>query len=101
MDWKNIIFQQTVLFYPFFGNASTYFHPMTFDSFEFWLEENLLMPNEAKYSNYEDGIQNPFKVLGGSNGVCTYTYYLYLGRYSVKQTCMIFKNNGSTFTIMQ
>ena len=60
------------------------------------------MPNQAKYFNYEDGIQNPFKVLGGSNGVCTYTYYLYLGRYySVKQTCMIFKNNGSTFTIIQ
>ena len=54
-DWKNSIFQQTFLFYPFFGNASTYFHPMTFDSFEFWLEENLLMPNQAKYFNYEDG----------------------------------------------
>ena len=37
------------------------------------------MPNQAKYSNYEDGIQNPFKVLGGSNGSCMYTYYLHLG----------------------
>ena len=48
---------------PFFGNASTYFYPMTFDSFEFWLQENLLMPNQAKYFNYEDGIQKPKKNL--------------------------------------
>ena len=27
------------------------------------------MPNQAKYFNYEDGTQNPFKVLGGSNGL--------------------------------